>query len=180
MEQYLTKKQANQLIALCWLAYSVAYLGRLNYSANLVRILEEFSITKAQGGSIASFFFFAYAAGQLIHGLLNKYYNPRWMIAGSLIFSAAMNFIMPLCGSVDIMKWVWMVNGFTQAVLWSTLTRVLGMYLSEAQMKRSIIVMGTTTAGGTFFSYAFSALITDWTVAFYFATVALTIVGIVW
>ena len=41
MITYLSKKQGNRLIFLCWLVYSSAYLGRLNYSASLVQIMND-------------------------------------------------------------------------------------------------------------------------------------------
>lgn len=178
--QPMTKRQSNLLIFLCWLAYAMAYLGRLNYSANITRIMDSLSISKPEAGSIASFFFFAYGGGQLIHGVLNKYYNPRWIISSSLILSAVWNFIMPFCSSSAMMKLFWLSNGFTQAVLWSTLTRVLGLYLDDQVMKKSIIIMGTTTATGTVISYGISAAIPDWRISFYLATVVLTLVGVIW
>ena len=180
MYRKMSKRRATVLIMLCWLAYTMAYLGRLNYSANLVRIIDDFQITKAEGGAVASFFFFAYGAGQLIHGLLNKYYNPRWAISLGLGLSAVWNAIFPFCGSLWMMELLWMLNGLTQAVLWSTLTRTLGMYLDEYSMKRSIIIMGTTTACGTVFSYAFSAVLSDWRISFYFASAVLFTVALVW
>lgn len=176
----MEKKRVNQLIFLCWLAYAMAYIGRLNYSANLIHIVEDLNITKAQGGSIASLFFFSYGAGQVVHGLLNKYYNPRWAIALSLILSSLLNLLMPFCKTLLAMQVVWLLNGFSQAVLWSTLTRVLGIYLKGQYIQRSILVMGTTVAAGTVLSYGIGALLHKWQNAFYVAFVVLFVVGVTW
>ncbi len=183
MVTYLSKKQGNHLIFLCWLIYSSAYLGRLNYSAGLVQILEDVSLTKAEGGIIASCFFFAYGVAQLVHGFLNRYYDPRWMIAVSMIGSAIVNLLFPLYNNLIYMCVLWVINGFIQAILWSTLIRTLSRYLDDAMMRRSILIMGTTTAVGTVVTYGFSALFVShfsWKISFYFATVILAAVGIFW
>ena len=39
-------RQAKRLIFLCWLAYTTAYLGRLNFSACLVDIIDTLGTTK--------------------------------------------------------------------------------------------------------------------------------------
>ncbi len=183
MVSYLSKKQANKLIFLCWLMYSSAYLGRLNFSANLIRIVEDLDITKAEAGLIASCFFFAYGIGQLFHGFMNKYYNPRIMIAVSLIGSAVINLIFPFSSSLIVMNVLWALNGFLQAILWTTLTRTLSRFLDSTSMSRSILIMGTTTAVGTVAAYGISALfveILNWQATFWFASVAMAAIGVLW
>ena len=51
---------AHLLILLAWLLYTVSYLGKLNYSANITQIVDYYQISKAQAGIVPSFFFFAY------------------------------------------------------------------------------------------------------------------------
>ena len=78
-------RQAKRLIFLCWLAYTTAYLGRLNFSACLVDIIDTLGTTKQAAGLVTSCFFFAYGAGQLINGILSKRYRPRIVIAAALL-----------------------------------------------------------------------------------------------
>ena len=73
----LSNKKSNLLIFLCWAAYTVAYVARLNYNASMVEILSQLGTTKEAAGTVSSFFFFAYGAGQLINGLLSKRYNTN-------------------------------------------------------------------------------------------------------
>lgn len=183
MITYLSKKQGNRLIFLCWLVYSSAYLGRLNYSASLVQIMNDLSITKAEGGMIASCFFFAYGAGQLVHGFLNKRYDPRWMIPVSLIGSAIINLLFPFFDCLTVMAPLWMINGFLQAILWSTLVRTQSRYLDDQMMKKSILIMGTTVAVGTVATYGISALMVEfltWKITFWIASFVLCLVGLIW
>lgn len=183
MITYLSEKQGKRLIFLCWLVYSSVYLGRLNYSANLIQIMADLEIGKAEGGLIASCFFFAYGVGQLVHGFLNKYYDPRWMIAVSMIGSAVINLLFPFFHNLTVLAVLWILNGFLQAILWSTLIRTQSRYLDDRMMKRSILIMGTTTAVGTVSTYGISALMVkffDWRITFWIASLVLAVVGVIW
>ena len=178
----LSQKQAFFLMFMCWLAYTTAYLGRLNYSACLIQIVEELQITKAQGGLVASVFFFSYGAGQIIHGILNKYYNPRWAIMGALVLSAVWNTMMSF-SSLPMMIVFWLLNGLTQSVLWTTLTRVQSMYLENHSLRKAVVIMGSCVASGTCLTYAFSALFVEffnWKFSFYLAGILLATVGVLW
>ena len=96
------KKQESRIIFICWLAYTAAYVGRLNFSASNVAIIEALNVTKPEVGLVSSFFFFAYGAGQLINGILSKHYNAKYMICGSLAVSSILNLLMPICASLRI------------------------------------------------------------------------------
>ena len=183
METYLSEKNGKRLIVLCWLAYTTAYLGRLNFSASLVEIIDSFGTTKAAAGLVASFFFFAYGAGQLINGFLSRRYNPRIAIAAALTISAALNVAMTLAGGVAVMKYIWLCNGLAQSVLWSTLIHTLGVSLPGNMLKRAILVMSTTAALGTALSYGMTALaitVASWRWAFYVSAAILLVVAAVW
>ncbi len=178
----ISSKQAGFLMFMCWIAYSTAYLGRLNYSASLIQIVEELGTTRAQAGLVASVFFFSYGAGQIIHGFLNKYYNPRWAIAVALVLSALWNTLMSV-STLPMMIVFWLLNGLTQSVLWTTLTRVQSMYLSDQSLRKAVVIMGSCVASGTCLTYAFSALFAEflnWKFSFYLAGVLLFVVGVFW
>ena len=63
------------LIFLAWLLYTISYLGKVNYSANITQIVDYYQISKAEAGMVPSFFFFAYGIGQVVNGLFCKKYN---------------------------------------------------------------------------------------------------------
>lgn len=77
MEDKKTRKCVGLLLFLSWLAYTAANVGRMNYSASMVAVIEETGAAKDSAGLVASFFFFAYGAGQLVNGLLCKRYHTR-------------------------------------------------------------------------------------------------------
>ena len=109
--KYLTKKHASLLIFGCWLIYTAAYVGRLDYSASMVKIISELGITNDKGGTVYSCFALTYGIGQLVNGLLCKYYNPKYVITGALSVSALVNILMPLSGDWRVMAGLWLVNG---------------------------------------------------------------------
>lgn len=178
-----SRKCAVLLLFLSWLAYTAGNVGRMNYAASIVAIIEETGAAKTAAGLVSSFFFFAYGAGQFVNGLLCHKYNSRLFIFGSLVLAAVANFCMPFCPSVSAMKWLWLLNGVVQSVLWSSLVKLQAEYLNEKDVGKSIIVMSTTTAAGTFIAYGLSALnvaFFSWRITFYIAATVLVAASVAW
>lgn len=183
MENKINSKKENKIIFICWLAYTAAYIGRLNFNASIVSIISDLGVEKSTAGLVSSFFFFAYGAGQLVNGILSKKYNPKIMIFISLISSAVFNVLMPLSNDISIMKYIWLGNGIVQSVLWSTLIKTLSEQLSDKKLPKAILAMSTTVAVGTFIAYgisSISALFGNWKLVFYVATAVLIISAFVW
>ncbi len=172
------------LIFLGWLIYSFSYLGKVNFNANITLIIEEYGITKDEAGLIPSFFFFAYGIGQVVNGLCCKKYNIKWMIAGSLFLSGVINLAIALGAPFFLIKWLWMVNGFSLSVLWPTVIRLLSESLPGKALGTSSVIMGTTVAVGTFIIYGLSSLyagvFNSFKPAFYTAAVAVIGVSFIW
>jgi len=184
MLKSLSNKKSNFLIFLCWAAYTVAYVGRLNYNASMVEILSQLGTTKEAAGTVSSFFFFAYGAGQLINGLLSKKYNTRYSVTVALAASCLINLAMTFCQGIDGMKYLWFLNGVFQSILWSSLIKTLSDNLADSSLSKAIMVMSTTVATGTFVSYGLAALFSylglDWTTIFYVASVLVGAVAVLW
>lgn len=184
MTDRLSNKKSNFLIFLCWAAYTFAYVARLNYNASMVEILAQLGTTKEAAGTVSSFFFFAYGAGQLVNGLLSKRYNTRFSVMLALAASCVINLGMTFCSGIDAMKYLWLLNGVFQSILWSALIKTLSDNLSDGKLSRAAMVMSTTVASGTFTAYGlaalFSALQMKWTTIFYVASAVTGIVAVVW
>ena len=146
------------LIALCWLVYTCSYIGKLGYNANVTQIEALYGVSHAEAGTVSTFFFFAYGAGQIVNGLFCKKYNLRFVVFGSLLLSALMNILVGFASSFAVLKFLWLVNGGALSVLWTALIRLLAETLTEERRKTAVIVMGTTVATGTFLTYGMSAL----------------------
>ena len=180
----LSNKKSNLLIFLCWAAYTSAYVARLNYNASMVEILSQLGTTKEAAGTVSSFFFFAYGAGQLVNGLLSKRYNTKYSVMIALAASSVINLSMTFCSGIDSMKYLWLLNGVFQSILWSSLIKTLSDNLADNKLSKAVLVMSTTVASGTFTAYGlaalFSALDMKWTSIFYVASAVVGIVAVVW
>ena len=184
MANALNSKKSNFLIFLCWAAYTAAYVARLNYNASIVEILAQLNVTKEAAGTVSSFFFFAYGAGQLVNGLLSKRYNTKYSVTFALVASCIINLGMTFCNGIGAMKILWLFNGVFQSILWSSLIKTLSDNLADDKLPKAVMVMSTTVASGTFTAYGlsalFSALNMSWTSIFYVASAIVGAISVFW
>ena len=143
------KKSGALLIALCWIVYTCAYLGKYSYSSNTIKVITHYGVTKADAGLISTLFFVAYGIGQVVNGICCKFYPKKYMIGGAILASAAINTILYFDVPFWLIKYLWLVNGIAQSVLWPTLILTLSAYLSRTKLKSAVLVMATTVAVGT-------------------------------
>ena len=180
----LNRKNATFLILLSCLTYSTAYVGRLCYGANLISIRGDFGIEQAIAGTVSSFYFFSYAAGQLINAFIAKYCNPKYTVTLAMIVSALCNLGIGLSPTVEPMKYIWLINGLAQSMLWCNILNIQSRFLSNKDISRCIIWNCLTYSIGTFVSYGVSALLNwagiSWRVVFYFSFFLMFTVGLTW
>ncbi len=180
----LNRKNATFLILLSCLTYSAAYVGRLCYGANLVAIREGFGIDQSIAGMVSSFYFFSYAAGQLANAFLSKYYNPKYVVAFSMIVSALCNLGIAVSPDIAPMKYIWLINGIAQSTLWCNILNIQSKFLSNKDIGRCIIWNCMTYSFGNLVCYGVSALINElglsWRMVFYFSAALVFVVALAW
>lgn len=145
-------------LLLCWLAYTAAYMGRYSYNSNITAIISSFGVTHAEAGMATTCFFFAYGVGQVVNGALCKRYPKRWIIPFSLAVSSLLNLAVFFGAPFWTIKYLWLLNGAFQSILWPSLILVLSHALPGSYLKRSVLVMSTTVPVGTLLAYGFSSL----------------------
>ena len=181
-EKKSNKKQI-YLIVFCWISYIIAYLGRYGFSANINLIIDEYGVTKSQVGLVTAFFFFAYGIGQIVNGIFSKKYNKRIIVPISLFVSAILNICIFIGIPFEYFKFLWLINGFVQAILWPTMIEILSKNLNQSKLKTAIIFMSTATPVGTLLVYGSSALLVSlntYKTIFILAFVVMIITGIIW
>ena len=160
--QEISEKKSGKLqvwlIFMCVFAYTVSYVSRYSYNANIVAIREYYGADNASAGLAGTFYFFAYGAGQVVNGLLCRRYNKKYCIAAALLISAAMNALLFFSPAFAAYKWLWLINGAALSVLWSSLVSVLAAHLSDGYLKQGVLFMSMSVAIGTCISYGTSAL----------------------
>lgn len=151
-------KQVRNIIIISALVYIAAYIGRLSYTASLVGILEVTGASKSAAGLVSTYFYMTYGCGQLLNAFLCKYYKPRPVIAGVLAVSLAANVLAALCRDVHIIKYIWLINGAAQSMLWCTLIEMISRKVPTEHRKKAIFAMSITVAVGTASIYGIAAL----------------------
>ena len=153
-------KYHRRLIFACAAVYVAAYIGRLSYMASMVGILSATGVTKAEAGTVSTFFYFTYGCGQLINAFLCRRYKPRPVIACVLGVSALSNLLILFCHDVAVMKYIWLVNGAAQSMLWCTLIELLSRRIPRDHLTKATLAMSATVSIGTISAYGISALCT--------------------
>lgn len=156
-KQLRSPAQMQQLFWLCWAAYFVAYLGRLNYTATMPQMIADGVLSKAQAGTIGTGFFIVYAAGQLLGGALGDKLPPRWFLFTGLALSGLCNIFIGLTRAFGLMLVIWCVNGLAQSFVWSPLIRIICTRLERGPSLRACVNIQTTIPAGTLAAYGFSA-----------------------
>lgn len=182
-KQLTLKRKQQILIVIACLVYSFAYTGRYSYNANIAPIMAFYNVTRAEAGLTGTFFFFAYGAGQLIHAIFCRFYPRKYIIPGVLGVSAILN-IAVFCGvPFGAIKYLWLLNGICQSVLWPTLVLVLSDTMDSVMMKRAVFAMSLTVVIGTVISYGGSAIFNLFDFfrgAFLLGAVLMVAIGIAW
>lgn len=144
--------------------------------------MRDFGTTHAEAGLVTTFFFFSYGIGQVVNGIMCKRYNKKFIFPIVLFVSSVLNMLILWLPFVSF-KYVWIINGFLQSCLWSSVINVLGTNLDSKHMEKALMIMGTTTTVGTIFTYGSSALFVwmgNYRIAFIFAALIMSAIGILW
>lgn len=176
------KCSQNTIIWLCWFVYTLSYLGRYSYNANINLIMNNFGVNHATAGMVTTCFFFAYGIGQVVNGFMCKRYNKKFLFPIVLFLSSALNLLV-LVVPFGFLKYMWLINGLLLSCLWSSIITILGENLDGRHMNRALVIMSTTATVGTIFAYGSSAFFVwlgNYRFMFVFASGALIVMGVVW
>lgn len=171
------------LFALCWALYGCSYLGRLNYSSVMLDMIGEGLMSKGEAGLVNTVFFIAYAAGQLINGVLGDRYSPRWMLFIGSCGAGLCNLLGALAESYVLILTLRALNGYFMAMLWPPMMRVFGQMLPPGPRVRYTIHMTSAMAAGTLCAYLLSSAmltLSNWRGAFAAPGVLLLGMSVIW
>lgn len=178
----MQKKEKNILL-LCWLAYTVAYLGRYSYNSNITLIESAFGLYHGESGLVTTCFFFAYGIGQVVNGLLCKKYNKKYIIPFALSISSIINLSVFFGVPFSWYKYLWLINGFIQSTLWPSLVSVVSTNLKTENLKKGVLIMATPVSVGTIIIYGLSSVISlsgNFKITFIIASVCMLAVAVSW
>ena len=170
-----------RIIAGCFIVYFCAYIGRLNLSAALGKIIEDTGITAAQGGLFQTLFALLYAAGQLVFGTLSDKFRPRRMLLVGLAGSALANALFASSSSMLALCAMWMANGIFQSMLWTPIVRLMQQHFDPQKRKTASLIISGTLAAGHFFAWLLADIMAQnfsWRMSFVAPAVVLVAAGV--
>ena len=171
------------LILLCCLLYAFEWVGKYHYTANIIPIMEYYSVTRAQAGLIGTIFFVSYGGFQMIHACFCRFYPKREVIAGVLLASSVIDLILFFRPPFESILVLTLLNGFVHAPLWPMLLMTLGKTLDQKMMNSAVLALSFSTLLGNVLIYGGSALFNLWNVfhlIFLFSAILMLLVGTVW
>lgn len=164
------EKNAWRLVAYCWLAYAVNYIGRKNLSVCLADMIADGVTDKVAGGTIGTCFMLCYALGQFTNGWLGDRFHPRHMVCTGLLGAGLMNICMGLCSSSPVFMLIWAVCGFCCSMLWSPIIRAVSTWTTDEISHAAAASLSATIPIGTICCYlicAFGLKLFNWRISFF-------------
>jgi len=168
---------------MCWFSYAAAYLCRVNYSVSMPYLMAEYGWDKAHAGVVAGGFFWAYACGQLINGIIGDRFSPRWFVGSGIAVAGIANLLIPYAGG----NWIpvlWTVNGFFQSMLWGPIMRIVSSVTGDdgKEKSRAATIMSTSFVVGSFAAYSIAGRIAafSWQAVYWIPGLIMLLCAAVW
>ncbi|MBO5274574.1 MAG: MFS transporter [Clostridia bacterium] len=153
------KKIGLMLFALCFAAYTASYVGRLNFSAALAGMTSSGVLDKVQGGTIATLYYFCYAAGQLFSGWLGDRISPFVQVSIGVAGAALCNIGMAIVGDASAMTVIWGANGIFQSMLWAPTLVIISRIMPKDMCDKACVGMSLCSPLGILAAYIMSSLV---------------------
>lgn len=150
-----------RVLTACFIAYLFAYVGRLNMSATLDKIMLDMHVDAARGGTLQTIFAVIYACGQFVFGAMVDRVQPRKLMLLGLVGSAACNFSFSFAGSFSLLLGLWAGNGFFQSMLWTPIVRLMAENFEGEKKKKASFFMSFTLALGHIAAWALAGFLSD-------------------
>lgn len=178
-----TNRRSILIILFAWLAYMISYLGRADYGACIVEIVNTTGVARASAGMVTSVFSLCNAFGQIASGLILKKISPVKVIGAELFIVAGVNFLLPNCSSFLLMAVLWGINGAMQSTLLCGATQIFMENLKEPWLSRGAVLLNTVGAVGGTINYILTWFLiryASWQTVFFTVSVILCLTGILW
>lgn len=172
-----------QVLWVLWLTYGAFYFCRVNLGVAVAQptFKEELQLTKDDIGWIGGTLLVAYGVGQLINGQLAEQFSARRLLAIGMLCSALFNLLFAfttgyigltfsLTAGLALLVFFWGANGYSQALGWTPIVRVVANWFPPERRGRAMGFLGTgyqLTTALTFLVCTGAARLMGWRGAFY-------------
>ncbi len=162
MQTISSKNQVRLITVLFTLTYMVSYITRINYGAIIAEMENATSLSRAALSLSLTGSFITYGLGQIISGIIGDKFSPKKLVAIGLGASAVLNMLIPLCSSAYSLLAVWCINGFAQSFMWPPMVKLMTALLSEADYKKTTVMVSCGSSFGTIAVYLLAPLVISW------------------
>lgn len=179
------KASAKKLILLCVILYTITTAGKKIFNANTNELMRYFGQDKTAIGIITTCFFIACAAGQIVHGILCRRYNVRYVIFVVLIVTGTLYGAVPMIprNLFGIIKYLWIVNGFVEAALWVCLLYFINTCIADRHLSFTFSLLTIPTPVGNCLALGISSLFSllrNFKWSFYLIFILYMVIAAVW
>lgn len=155
------RARTRQTIATLTVTYGAFYFCRTNISAALPGMKAELVLDNADVGLILGASKLAYGLGQLVNGQLAERFSSRRMLAIGMLGSAALNVAFGLAAGLELLIFIWLCNGYAQALGWTPTMRVAARWLAPGERGRAIGFIGTGYQAAAAITYVVAGFAVD-------------------
>lgn len=171
------------VFGLCWLGYASVYFGRVNLSIALPDIQQEFDFSKSQISLISSVFFWVYAVGKLINGMIGDKVSGKMFVFLGLFLAGVANILFGFTASLLTMALIWSVNAYVQSGLWGPMSNMLTQWFSYQRKSLIAVALSTSMVAGYVLGWGLSGKISvelGWRAAFWTPGIFIAAFSVAW
>lgn len=180
MKEKYSSHQKEIILILSLVAYTISYLCRTNFSIAAEAFLNNDIWSGNQISLTNSFYFWAYATGQIIAGFFAIRFSAKKLITTGLIITGAVNLIIGFSASYIRTIILWTVNGFALAMFWPSIIRLISKHYTNKEYEKISVILNLPTTIGYLVSWSALGMIsnnTEWNWVFWIpGTIALTFI----
>lgn len=160
--------------------YAVIYMTKNCYSAAMVRLVEEGTLTKSQTGTISALFYLVYGPFQIVGGIAADKYSPYKLIAIGFVGAALANALIVLNSNYYFMMIVWTLNGIVQFGVWPGIFKLVSTSLAPVHRHNGVFYISFASTAGLIMSYILAGAVSGWRMNFIVSAIALIFVSVYW
>lgn len=126
MSTKTSSKNAFFIGVICSFAYLAVYIARNVLSAVSPQMISVGIFRENIIGTMSSIFFFAYAIGQLVNGLIGDVIKSKYMVTVGLLLAGVSSFILPAFSDSNIISYLlYGVVGFALSMIYGPMTKAI-------------------------------------------------------
>lgn len=160
--------------------YAIIYMTKNCYSAAMVLLVEEGTLTKSQTGTISALFYLVYAPFQIIGGIAADKYSPYKLVIIGFLGAAISNALIVVNDNYYFMMIVWAFNGIIQFGVWPAIFKIVSTSLSPLHRRNGVFYITFSSTAGLILSYVLAGVVSSWRMNFIVSAIALFVATAYW